>query len=73
MPKLVKWSQEHNEHVRRGLVNRDVESPVQVIVRFPCIAMRLPGPPSMVSSRQCSEYFLEYFSMGNLGFLLWEL
>ncbi|OBT69312.1 hypothetical protein VE03_01198 [Pseudogymnoascus sp. 23342-1-I1] len=50
--KLVRWSQEHNERVRRGLVNRDVESPVQVIVRFPCIAMRFPGSPSMVQRFQ---------------------
>ncbi|ELR05627.1 hypothetical protein VC83_07649 [Pseudogymnoascus destructans] len=46
--KLVKWSQEHNERVRRVLIGSGVESPVQVIVRFPCVAMRFPGAPSMV-------------------------
>ncbi|OBT77426.1 hypothetical protein VF21_04245 [Pseudogymnoascus sp. 05NY08] len=50
--KLVKWSQEHNEHVRRGLISNGVESPVQVIVRFPCVAMRFPGAPSMVQRFQ---------------------
>ncbi|KFY30842.1 hypothetical protein V493_01611 [Pseudogymnoascus sp. VKM F-4281 (FW-2241)] len=50
--KLVRWSQEHNEHLHRGLVSSSVESPVQVIVRFPCIAMRFPGAPSMVKRFQ---------------------
>ncbi|KFY84622.1 hypothetical protein V500_09157 [Pseudogymnoascus sp. VKM F-4518 (FW-2643)] len=50
--KLVRWSQEHDKHVHRGLISSSVESPVQVIVRFPCIAMRFPGAPSMVQRFQ---------------------
>ncbi|KFZ07100.1 hypothetical protein V501_06776 [Pseudogymnoascus sp. VKM F-4519 (FW-2642)] len=50
--KLVKCSQEHIERLRRGLISIGVESPVQVIVRFPCVAMRFPGSPSMVQRFQ---------------------
>ncbi|KFX92914.1 hypothetical protein V490_05105 [Pseudogymnoascus sp. VKM F-3557] len=60
--KLVNWSQQYNEGVCRGIIGNEAESPVQVIVRFPCIAMRFPGAAPMVKRfqvrfRDSKQYF----------------
>ncbi|KFY15322.1 hypothetical protein V492_02075 [Pseudogymnoascus sp. VKM F-4246] len=75
--KLVRWSQEHNDRVCRGLISTVVESPVQVIVRFPCIAMRFPGAPSMVQRfqlkfRNDKQYFEAFNILRRAGLPLKE-
>lgn len=45
---LVRWAREHEQRLRQGLVPAQTEPPVQVVVKFPCIAMRYPDQPPMV-------------------------
>lgn len=46
---LVRWAREHERRSRQGLIPPRTEPPVQVVVKFPCIAMRYPVEPPMVS------------------------
>jgi hypothetical protein len=48
--KLIAIVEDFENQRRKGLVDRALEPPVHVVVKFPCVALRYPTSPTLVSS-----------------------
>ena len=48
--KLIAIVEDFESQRRKGLVDRALEPPVHVVVKFPCVALRYPTSPTLVSS-----------------------
>lgn len=48
--KLIAIVEDFEGQCRKGLVDRALEPPVHVVVKYPCVALRYPTSPTLVSS-----------------------
>ena len=62
--KLVAIAEEFENRVKKGLVESNLEAPVHVVIKVPCIAVRYPASTSTVSltalfrTNRCARFAL---------------